>query len=494
MEPTLLRVAAFATLMMFPAGSRAQEINYQTFLVGQRALGMGGAFTGLADDASATFYNPAGLAQLQSSSLAGSLSVDAYNRYVVDDGYGSPVGIADLEHDATPSLPLLVSIVKKFGPRDEDRVRRHAVALSTINPFRVRRGYEVALRNPSTGVTSTLRVSSEDRMTWWGPSYAYRITPRLAAGVSAFLSTRELRHEEGEIIITEGDRQPDGVFRNSTLSVRDSVVEVDARQFVFRLGALWDPNDHWRIGVMFQPPGLQVTGSSRIYEQRSFADLITVPATATFFRSDQGDLDAESPIPWELRVGASYQHDEAFTAALDVSLYGPVGSANDPVRFLGQPDPEPMTGDVPQPGLFVPYQYHQVVTANVSVGVESVIAGVVPLSAGLFTNFSGAPPVDEPTYQYSPARVNGYGASLSVGIRSGGYDLAIGAAGLIGRGRGLRLNPNPGVDPNPETYLPTNVESTTVYFFISGARQAVSRLARNAYDEYLSPGDPRIPQ
>ena len=42
--------------------------------VGARALSMGGAFVALADDADATYWNPAGLAQLQSRQLSSTQS------------------------------------------------------------------------------------------------------------------------------------------------------------------------------------------------------------------------------------------------------------------------------------------------------------------------------------------------------------------------------------------------------------------------------------
>lgn len=478
-----LLVAAFMAAGAHPA--RAQELNYQTFLVGERALGMGGAFTGLADDPSASFYNPAGLGQLASSALSGSLSVDAVNSYVVEDGYGSPVGTADLTHDGTPTVPLFVGVVTKLGPKDREGVRPHAIALSTVHPQSVRRSYEVTLVDPATGVHTSLHLSHEETTRWYGPSYALRISPQLAVGISAFLATREIRHEEDEVIVTTGMRDPDGFFRNATLSVRESIVDADATGVVLRLGVLYEPVDRVRIGVMFQPPAISIDSGSRVFERRSFADLLATDPIATFFHSDQGDLRSDFRVPWELRVGGSYSPFDDFVAALDVSLYGPLGSDTDPVVVAGGAQPDVETGDTPQPGIFAVSQYASEVTFNVSAGIETVIAGVVPLRAGVFTDLSAAPPIEGPTDQYRPAHVDGYGASLSVGVRTGGYDVAIGAAGLIGFGTGLRLNPAPGIDPTPQTYLPADVESRSIYFFLSGAKRAASRLARDVYEGYI---------
>jgi len=44
--------------------------------LGSRPLAMGGAFSGLADDANAVFWNPAGLAQLKGRSFTGTYNTD----------------------------------------------------------------------------------------------------------------------------------------------------------------------------------------------------------------------------------------------------------------------------------------------------------------------------------------------------------------------------------------------------------------------------------
>ena len=53
-----LTCIGLAVVLLWPTGARAQI--YES--VGTRAQGMGGAFVAVADDASATWWNPAGLA------------------------------------------------------------------------------------------------------------------------------------------------------------------------------------------------------------------------------------------------------------------------------------------------------------------------------------------------------------------------------------------------------------------------------------------------
>lgn len=82
----LIAITFFITL--FCVTGRAKDINSKAgtsafpFLkinVGARAVGMGGAFTGLADDESALYYNPAGIA-----SFEGKHFIASYHNYFVD--------------------------------------------------------------------------------------------------------------------------------------------------------------------------------------------------------------------------------------------------------------------------------------------------------------------------------------------------------------------------------------------------------------------------
>lgn len=76
-----------AVVLLFPAAGYSLDnapwntgLNFRFYPPGARALGMGGAFVGLADDATAAASNPAGLAQLTRMQLA------VEGRYVSNDG------------------------------------------------------------------------------------------------------------------------------------------------------------------------------------------------------------------------------------------------------------------------------------------------------------------------------------------------------------------------------------------------------------------------
>ena len=70
----------------------AEVLNYNSVMLGDRASGMGGAYTAMTDDPAASpYYNPAALARLHGNSL--STAVSLFNKY--DSSYGDQPSLKD---------------------------------------------------------------------------------------------------------------------------------------------------------------------------------------------------------------------------------------------------------------------------------------------------------------------------------------------------------------------------------------------------------------
>ncbi len=67
--------------------SLADEYHYNNLLIGKNAVGLGGAYTAVADDLSTIFYNPAGLVKLGSSNMA-SINTFAWEETSFENVYG----------------------------------------------------------------------------------------------------------------------------------------------------------------------------------------------------------------------------------------------------------------------------------------------------------------------------------------------------------------------------------------------------------------------
>ena len=79
MKQILLPVVLIALslpLGLFSVGLHTSDYNYYNDIVGDRATGMGGAYTAISDDPSGAWYNPAGLVFSMDNQI--SLSVNSY--------------------------------------------------------------------------------------------------------------------------------------------------------------------------------------------------------------------------------------------------------------------------------------------------------------------------------------------------------------------------------------------------------------------------------
>ena len=79
MKSFLLLAALFC---LIPRQANGDQFHYNNVIIGDRAMGMGGAFAGIADDASGVVYNPAGLAFALSNDISGSANA-FYKKNVV---------------------------------------------------------------------------------------------------------------------------------------------------------------------------------------------------------------------------------------------------------------------------------------------------------------------------------------------------------------------------------------------------------------------------
>ena len=391
-----VQLALAGALFALASGrAAAQELDYQNFLIGTRAMGMGGAFTAVADDPSAAYHNPAGLGLILRSSTSANLTVIAADGWRMRGGYGSVLGPRDLAYNAIPALPIFVGFVQKFGDRGPDGIQQHGIAISVVRPRFIQRSFRIALTDPSHGVVDSIRVDESSNDQWYGVSYGLRIEPNLAIGIGGWLSVRDVLHTEerfvGGGIMTAGGRRTAESLLTAQSSARLSSIGL-----VFRLGLLWQFHPQWRLGLMLQPGRIPITDNASIFS--NFATTAGAsPATIGGLRfADQNDLSGNLPTPWQLRIGGSYRANDSFLVSADVALYAPIGSRAHPVQTYGAPQPDPVTGEIPSPGLYVARQWYANVTANASIGIDALIADLVPIQAGIFTDMSAAPQITGP--------------------------------------------------------------------------------------------------
>lgn len=441
---------------------------------------MGGAFAGLANDPSATYYNPAGLPRLDDVSIAASLTLNAFDRQQVNNGFRTSDASTDLQHTARPALPVFASFVKQLGWREGDE-RRHAVAFSTMIVDRRTIGFDASIEGGplENRKVDTFTLADERTVRWYGLSYAYRWSQKWSFGLSSFLSLNSMSHAEERLDLALFDYNPaDNIYANSILSVRSTRARSSVKNGIFRLGLLYAMSARLRFGAMFQPPSFRFKGSASVRDR--IVDSAATPDVqgANYYYGRQKGLTSHDPVPWELRLGMSWAPNYDLLLALDVSAYGKRGSPEDPVIAIGPADVTPGTLRAPQPGEFVLEQWWGKRTGNVAMGMEYRIRNVVLVRCGAFTDLSGAPKLPKVSQVYLPSDVDRIGATLSAGLLTRGYDVSLGVAGTFGWGQTLAFL----ADDLDGPYRRTRMQEQTLFVFLSGARRAAGKLAQDTYE------------
>jgi hypothetical protein len=448
------------------AHAAAQEGPYSNYLVGERSLGLAGAFVGVADDPSSIFHNPAGTARLPTSAAAGSLWALVRGSRQVQNGYRTDLGVTDLTYSEPLSLPLFLAGVVKVGPRQADGVRPHAIGLALFTPFSDERRFVAQIDDP--GAVDRLEVRHSDHARWLGLSYAYRVRPGLSFGLSTFWADRGLRHDEVELRGREN--LPTDSMVGSARS-RSSTLDIGTDHLVMRVGTLLELTHGLRAGVMFQPPGVKFASSA----DAEHLDINVGPNPTDIRLANVGGAGAALPMPWELRMGVTWLRPPDTLITIDLSLFGPVGSRSNPLPLVKGEDAGAL-------GVLVPQQTYRRASLRGAIGFETAIGGLVPVRGGLFFERSSAPPIAPTSDVYALDHIDSAGVAFSLGLRAGRYDLSVGTTAVVGSGQGLALTRSSDLD-SPPSYHATRVKDTMLMIYVGGARSAVKQIVHTMFED-----------
>lgn len=461
-------VVALLFVGSFESTTDAQALYYRSIPIGERAIGMGGAYTAIADDPSATYYNPAGLMEGGRFSILGSLSSIVFTRQTTENAFTSPLGTQELQSSTSTTLPHFVGTTVKFG-KQRFGDRRWAVAYSSFEIARERLSSSFSTIEESGSVD--LRLNDNYRVRYWGVSIATRIKKDVSIGLSAFLANQTYNYNEQLGLAAGGTLQPDGIRVDGSSFTRSTGLGVTGWSFVFRLGALYRVNSRWQVGFMLQPPNAPLSQDGSVFRRTT----TTTPDESTFFLFDQGDYDTRYRIPFELRVGTRWRIDGLNTLSWGVSIHGPVRERS---VFPIPPELEGIRGVL---GTYFANSTQRRWTPNAAIGIEHLFGKAV-VAGGLFTNISAAPSVPDSSDVYRSDQISMFGASVSIGIDTKGYRLTFGATGYFGRGDALAVTIDEDADVAP--YQRTKSNMTGLVLFVSGAVSVASKASKDMQEKY----------
>jgi len=460
-----------AVVLAAGGAAGADDTNYQNLMPGQRALGMGGAFTALADDASAPYYNPAGLTWVDNTSVSTSLNVYGLDRLVVRRGFtavldSQPVSV-DFDSRGLATLPTTLAFAKTFGDRLDGGGKRMAVGLGIFLRDDTRHSVADVLDGPMSRGSFT--QSEQDRTLWIAPAFAYRLSPRLGLGGGLVLSHRAVRRERNSAFETELPGCDPPGCPSSDVAIDEEQVEYGSDELFGRAGVRFDVGPRLHLGLTVTTPSLHLHGNGTITGTHALTqiDPISGQGTADYDPRQNRGLATRNPQGLEARGGVAYGVAGQWLASGDLTVHA--GHRYDPIDL---PDPDdPDTAIVSF--LHVPTVVRETVV-DFNLGGE-YHAGPVPLRAGVFSNFSSAPAVRE-LAENQLAHIDMFGVTASVGyVSRGDYELSFGAVYAFGSGDYASWDPEAGAGG---AYVPTHARRDSVYFYVSGATRYAKSLIR----------------
>jgi len=413
MRQWVFRVAAIifglsASCSLLPA----DDGNYQNYIVGERAAGMGGAAAACASSVDACYFNPAGLVDTPGSTISLSASLYGFYRYHVDNGWS--VG-EDMNLSSFVTIPSTFGSVWKVS--DE-----WALSLSAFVPDRT------SVNNLEVfDLRHFYKYSKDDQSLWIGPTASYRLTPDLSVGVSAFGVYRTFSWFRDICWAGVGNFSED--IRYNDLSL------------LALMGGMYRIDGHWSTGLTLQTPTLHLTGSGE-YLRKEDA-----------FVSYMEDATTRNGIPTKITAGVAYQERQKYAVACDLSYYFPA-SFNQ------------LEGDN-QFGNFTYYPLKRDGTFNVNLGGEYYVKERYPVRMGFFTNLSTVPGYDpennylNETRSY-PEKVDMYGITASVGRETEHTTLSMGVDYVWGSGKYLGSDENGGLTE-------VNASKSYLYVFLASS-------------------------
>jgi len=306
-----------ATAQTIPAAiTLPPSINFATSPnpvgAGARAVGQGTAFIAVADDATASSHNPAGLIQLELPELSFAVSGDAFRGEVARVAPG--LAVEDQRIEAGDLNYLSVAYPFRVAGRNAIVALNYQRMVSLDGETDLVSGF-TALQ-----ATQTIHAHQEGQLATLTPAVAVQVTPRLSLGVALNFWSNAIGRS--------GWRQTTKVAAAGRVASGNTLVPFTARGRIeddyevaeginLHLGGLLQATPRLTIGAV-----VRTAAHLRLRHRADSTLTVTLPdatgveqeVTTASHGVEHTDLD----LPLSFGLGAAYRFSDRFTASADL--------------------------------------------------------------------------------------------------------------------------------------------------------------------------------
>ena len=302
---------------------RQVRINSSPNLIGSgaRAMGMGGAFIAVADDATAASWNPGGLIQLERPEFSFVFNFSHNRKELQNSDFPEMNGMNSVSREDLNYL----SVAYPFRAFDKNMI-------ISLNYQRLYDLYDEISFNQNTETLSPsgsfLKYYKEVHFKQSGglkalaPAYAIQLTPQLSVGATFNFWTDNLGYDNE----WESDTTSKLAYSFATPVLPNSIIKGNAKlkahvknsnfeAFNMNLGFLWRINSVMTLGGVYKTP---YTASLDRRTRQDYMDLGGPGLPADFTQTTKTRESIEMHFPASYGLGIAFRLTDTFTTSFDV--------------------------------------------------------------------------------------------------------------------------------------------------------------------------------
>lgn len=396
----LKRKFAFIFLFSMVLGtagiSAADEYHYTNLLIGDRASGMGGAYTALSDDATGLYYNPAGVAYTVGRSL--SASVNAY--YNTEKKYKNVIAGNGWVRTSSSLLPNFFGVVQPLGKfkigisyavpesmmEDQDQVFHDIPLNASIAPY-----------NPGTNISSyIINFNNESNAYNFGPSIAAELNDKMSMGLTLYYYQKKTQWILNQIIKTNtgGSEWTNDYYQ--------------AEEWGFRpiLGFIFTPVDKVTVGLAISKVMVQSSDTrfQHAYRRENIAvDADPANNNVSILPDGQLSTDQKRKYPTQISLGVAFFASQSLLLTGDINHYTAVSEHN--IEAVN----------------------------NLALGAEYYLSKSLAIRGGVYTDYANSPTITSGSTDQGE-HIDMYGGTLSLSHFTRNTSVTLGGGYTFGKG------------------------------------------------------------
>lgn len=405
MSQRYLKGAVALVLFSLSAVSGADEYHYNNILIGDRASGMGGAYTAVSDDAGGMYYNPAGIAYSTGKNL--SASVNAYS--VTSITYKEVMSGQDWTRTSSTLLPNFFGIIQPVGkfklgfsyavPDSNQEDQDQSFYLSN---------YESKDQSGNSiiwgSTTKIINFNNNNNTTLFGPSAALQVAENFSVGTTLYIHNRNTEAILNQSL--QSDDKKNYVWNNA-------YIESDEWGIRPIVGFMWAPAEKLSLGVSVAKTFIIDSKVMSNATNISNATELT-PNFLTISNESLGVISDKRKYPYQIMVGVAFFPNSSLLLSGDISYSSAVEYA---IEKFNQPDK---------------IKFNAVI--NGALGAEYFFNKSWAIRGGLFTDFANTPEIDAGRTGQK-THIDLFGGSLTLSHFTKNTSISCGGSYKLGYGK-----------------------------------------------------------